>query len=234
MGPQDDPSKEEQPGLEEAAVAKPDTGSAVEGPRDSGQPLFMWADIFFAMLSEPEKTFAILAEPTHYEPDSSALFGAGLLVALASMVGDLADAAIEGARPSLFELIGGLCGALFFWFCLALLLKFLAVLLRRPVSLKTSSIVTGWAFLPLIFKAPFMCISITNWFWEWLMIIPMYWYLVLEVQAFDSVLKLGRLRMIVLAIIVPPLVVLTYFFWLMVSAGLAIAAVASMFPNAFS
>jgi hypothetical protein len=241
MDPENEPAFEEQPGPEKevgddalTAPVDQEAPSLAERPQGSGQPVFMWADIFFAMLSEPEKTLAILAQSSLYEPDPSALFGSGLLVALASMIGNLADAGLEGAPPTLLELIGGLCATFFFWFCLALLLKFLSIWFRHNATFKTCAVVTGWAFLPLIFKAPFMCISLSEPFLGFLMVIPTYWFLILEMYAFDSVLKLGKVRMIVLAIAIPPLVVFTYLFWLTVSATLAIAALSTMFPNSFS
>jgi hypothetical protein len=240
MDPENEPAFEEQPAPEQEpqdVVAPPaEVEAPLVGQRSqvSGQPVFMWADIFFAMLSEPEKTLAILAQPEHYEPDLSATFGAGLLVALASMIGNLADAGLEGVPPSLFELIGGLCATFVFWLCLALLLKFLSIWVRHNTPFKSCAVVTGWAFLPLIFKAPFMCISTAHPILGILMVIPAYWFIILEMNAFDSVLRLGKLRMIVLAIAIPPLVVLSYIFWLAASATFAIAALASMFPNAFS
>jgi hypothetical protein len=240
MDPENDPSFDPQTGPEKDAISEGPTPSspevlvAEEKSLESRPPVVMWADIFFALLSEPEKTLAVLADSSFYAPDRSALFGTGLLVALASMISYLADAALEGTPPTLFELVGGLCGSFIFWFFLALFLKLLAVWVRHDSSLKTCAIVTGWAFLPLIFKAPFMCFTIALPFLGLLMVIPSYWFLILEMYAFDSVLKLGRLRMFVLAIAIPPLVVLTYLFWLTVTASMAIAALASMFPNAFS
>lgn len=239
MDPENDPPSEEQTAPEEdviseEALASVPEAEAAEEKSGSRPPVTMWADIFFAILAEPEKTMAVLADSSFYVPDLSALFGTGLLVALASMVSELADAALQGTPPTLLELIGGLCFSLIFWFCLALILKLLAVWVRNDSRLKTCAIVTGWAFLPIIFKAPFMCLSMSQSFLGLLMIIPAYWFLILEMYAFDSVLKLGRLRMFVLAIAIPPLVVLSCFFWLTFSASVLIAALASMFPNAFS
>jgi len=238
MDPENDPAIEPQSGPEQDTHSegppKPSSEGLVAERTDGAKPVFIWADIFFAMLSEPEKTLAILADSSFFLPQASALFGTGLLVALASMISNLADAALESTPPTLFELIGGLCGSFFFWFSLAVFLKLLAVWVRHESSLRTCAIVTGWAFLPLIFKAPFMCISMSQTFWGLLMVIPSYWFLILQMYAFDSVLKLGKLRMIVLAVAIPPLVVITYLFWLVVTASMAIAVLASMFPNAFS
>jgi len=239
MEPENDPAFEEQPPEEVLAnafaiPAYEESVPPAERAHNPPQPVFMWADIFFALLSEPEKTFAVLAQSPDYEPDGSALFGAALLVALANMISIIADAALDGAPPTVFALISGLCAAFIFWFVLALLLKFLCAWERGNTSFKTCAVVTGWAFLPLIFKAPFMCMSASMSFLGFLAIIPAYWFVLLQLRAYDSVLKLGKLRMLALAFVLPPLVVIAYLFWLTVSATLVIAALASMFPNSFS
>src|SRR5271156_3569753 len=122
--------------------------------------LVVWADIFFAVLSEPRKTLRVLADSSQYEPDRTALFAAGLMVVLSNVIGNLASKALAGSKPTLIEIVGGAFSAIFFWCALALILKFLAAWRRNTASWGNCLCATGWAFLPLILKAPIMCFAL--------------------------------------------------------------------------
>ncbi len=189
---------------------------------------FLWADIFYAILSEPQKSLLMLADSSQYEPDKSAIFAAGLMVVLASTIGNLASKALEGATPALSEIVGSAFLSIVFWYALALLLKFFSSWRSNRISLGNCLIVTGWAFLPLIFKAPIMCFSLAAPLCNIFMIALDFWFCFLEIEAFDAVLKLGKLKMITLLVVLPPLFLCTYLFWVIVTGSVLIGALISV------
>jgi len=184
----------------------------------------VWADIFFAVLSEPRKTLRVLADSSQYEPDRTALFAAGLMVVLANVIGDIASRALAGSSPALIEIVGGAFSAIFFWLTLALILKFLSSWRNRAVSWGNCLCATGWAFLPFIFKAPIMCFALALPFCTIFMTVVEIWFCFLEIEVFDSVLQLGKLKMVTLLIFLPPLLTCAYLFWAILTSGLIIGA----------
>lgn len=169
-----------------------------------------WLDIFYGILISPMETLKVIGDPSLYPPQLSALLGSLLIVVIAvgaeSAVG--ANSSSIGALAiSTFVFI--LTG-LFLWLILAIFLRMLAALMAKEVSLRSCFIVTGWAYLPLLFKAPAACFSNVTIFGDIFSLIFSFWFLLLELFAFDTVLRLGRFKTLAFVLFLPACLFFTY------------------------
>jgi hypothetical protein len=190
----------------------------------SNKSLLLWADIFFAILSEPRKTLAILADARAYVADKSAIFGAGLLVVLANMIAGIADGAMANNVPTLMELFGAAISSIMLWLFLAFLLHVVSRWTSETTGKRNCLVTIGWAFLPLIFKAPALCFALPWLHSGWILALPNFWCFVLQMQAFDVILKLGKFKLITLMFLLPPLLIFAYCFWLFTVASSIVGA----------
>ena len=168
-------------------------------------------DIFYGMLTSPIQTFNMLSSPI---PASlSSLLNAVLIVVVAALAESSATSHFSALTSSgiALNIIGSFLGKIFFWSALAIFLRLLAALFRQPTSVSTCYTVTGWAFLPLIFRAIASCFSNATAYGDIITLILSIWFLLLQLFAFDSVLKLGRFKTLGIILILPPCLFLAYF-----------------------
>ncbi len=175
-------------------------------------------DVFYGMLMSPIRTFNVLS--TEYPTRLSSLVVPILIVTLSA----LADANPSSITvPNIgFNMFGSLVGKMFFWFVLGLFLRLLAAFLKQPTSICSCYLVTGWAFVPLVFKAITTCFSNATEFGDVLSWCLSIWFLLLQLFAFDSVLKLGRFKTLGIILILPPCLFFAYFIC-MIFAGVMLS-----------
>jgi hypothetical protein len=191
------PAEETMPGNQENAAPSEDPHS--------------WLDIFYGMLVSPIKTFAIISDPGLYSPQLAALLGSMLTVIISALADNCV--AINSSSPDglILDAISFTLADLFFWLILAIFARLLAAVIKVTVSMRTCLIVTGWAFVPLVFKAPAACFSNVTILGDILSLIVSIWFLVLVLFAFDSLLKLGRLKTLAFILFLPPCLFFSYF-----------------------
>jgi len=175
-------------------------------------PIESWADIFFCVLIAPMKCFEALGDPLVYPVEKNALLGVCAAVWISITFDAFAKSILAGGIDH-FSVIGSTFSSLMLWFTLAAFLRFLSGWTKRSVPYKTCLATTGWAFIPLILKAPFVVLTLWSPLFGILLLSVTLWFFFLEVIAFDSVLKLGRMRTVTLMVAVPALFAVVYGVW---------------------
>lgn len=173
-----------------------------------------WINIFRGMLIVPIKTLTALST-SEISDKTSVLLGGALIVVLSALSMAAPDAYSSSINGILLKLLGSIFSNLFFWTILAIYCRALAALLRVDTSIRYCFVVTGWAFAPLIFKSVAGCFSNATVFGDIISGCLSCWFLVLELFAFDAVLKLGRFKTLGILLILPPCLFVTYFISMM-------------------
>ncbi len=175
---------------------------------------FAWFDIAYGILFAPWKTLEILGNSGVYKTGKRAFVESFIAFLLSATIANFAKAVLEPECQFLagFVIIAGAM-SLFTWLSLAVFLQFLCSLFNRKINWLSALIVTGWAFLPLIFTAPISCLILASDVFRILSIIPLLWFIYLQVLAFESLLKLGKATTISLLVVVPPIIFLASLFW---------------------
>ena len=163
-----------------------------------------WLDICFGILVSPLKTLGVISNPELYAPRLSALIGSMLAVIITALSNSCVGMHSLGSSELAGNTIASILANLFFWLVLAIFLRLLAALINVQASIRSCLIVTGWAFLPLIFKASAACFSNVTPAGDLLSLGISIWFLILLVFAFDSLLKLGRLKTFAFMLFLPP------------------------------
>jgi len=170
-----------------------------------------WLDIFFGILVNPIKTFAVISNPDLYSPQLTALLSSMLVVIIAA----LADSCIAinsfVSAELILDVVSSLFSNLFFWLVLTIFARLLAAAMKVRISTRSCLIVSGWAFVPLMFKAPAACFSNVTILGDCLSLIISFWFLALVLFAFDSLLKLGKLKTLAFMLFLPPCLFFSYF-----------------------
>lgn len=179
-----------------------------------------WLDNFLGMLFQPVETLNIMSNPGLLPPNSAELLGSMLIVIICALTNScvynsaLLWALRVNTRMSLLLWLANamfsIMMILFFWLALAVFIRLSAALIKSKVSLRACFLVTGWAFTPLIFKAPAACFSNVTELGEILSIVISVWFFVLVLFAFDSLLKFGRLKALAFMLLLPPCLFLCY------------------------
>jgi hypothetical protein len=199
---------EAQPYLSGSSGVEPQSGSTTTTS-------FAWLDIAYGVLFVPGKTLEILSNPSIYKTGKPAFFRALFAFFLSGLTANAAKSMLMPDIRSLPDfVIFNTAMGLITWFALAIFLQFVARLLNRTVNNLTALIVTGWAFLPLIFIAPIGCLVLANIVFRLFLLVPCLWVSYLQILAFDSVLKLGKAKTLSLFVVVPPVIFLILLFWL--------------------
>jgi hypothetical protein len=181
-------------------------------PPEVELPIDSWADIFFCVLFAPMKCFEALGDPLVYPVEKNALLGVTAAVWVAITFDAFAKSILAGEIDH-FSVLGSTISGFMLWFTLAGFLRFLSGWTKGNVPYKTCLITTGWAFIPLILKAPFVCLTLWTPLFGILLVSVTLWFFFLQVIAFDSVLKLGRMRTVTLMVAVPALFAVVYIVW---------------------
>ncbi len=179
-------------------------------------------DVFYGILISPIKTFDALIS-THSAGISS-LLGPVMIVFLAALAESTTgiNSSTIIASAIALNIFCSVIGKLFFWSVLIFFLFLLAAFLKQQASLRSHYLVTGWAFVPLVFKGVATCLSNATELGDTLSWCLSIWFLLLQLFAFDSVLKLGRFKTLGIILILPPCLFFAYFFS-MLFAGLMIS-----------
>jgi hypothetical protein len=178
-----------------------------------------WANIFYGMLIAPATTLNVLANPGLYGADARGVLGAFVTIFLAGLVESFAQSALNQEQSTGLFVFTSLIGDLFNWLTLAFLLYVLARGLKIETKFRSTLIVTGWASVPLIFQAPIVCYALAaKASAEFFLALPMIWYFALELFAYDSILKLGKIKTLGIVILLPPILFLACVFWLLLWA----------------
>jgi Yip1 domain len=186
----------------------------VEGSTSPTGISFAWIDIAYGILFSPGKTLEILGNSAVYKTGKRAFIECFIAFLLSALVSNIAKAALEFDCQSVaaFVIIATLMN-LFTWLSLAMFLQFLGSLFNRSVNWLSTFIVTGWAFLPLIFTAPIACFVLASSVCSILLLIPLFWFSYLQLLAFASLLKLGKVKTVSLLMVMPPIIFFASLFW---------------------
>jgi hypothetical protein len=148
-------------------------------------------------------------------PDLKAILSAVLTVALALVISGLSKVDLHSVPLSTITFIGYFINGFFMWLFWGVILfaiaQFVPDARRNFASLM---IITGWSFLPLLFMAPISCFRGVPIVFHLLEGIRALWSALLMWLAFQSALKLGNTKMIVLTLVLPPLLIGFATFWL--------------------
>jgi hypothetical protein len=185
-------------------------------------PFHLFADVFYGVLIAPRQTLAILGDRAKFPPTFAnllltfalVLFSIGLPAAMKASSGGVS--AVEGMLKSYSFIFGNL----FNWSVLSLILYYLSIGLRpNRLTLGNAFIVTGWAFLPFAFFAPVACFkaALGNGF-IFLACVPAIWFLFLQWTAFQTALRVSNFKLVLIALVVPPVLCLIYLFWIGLAA----------------
>ena len=184
-------------------------------PDQTKQPLHLSPviDIFSGMLTSPIRILNVLSKPNLYTPGLIPILGAVLLVAISALAESTTGnySASINSTATTFHMLGSFIGMMFFWSVLAVFLRLLAALFKEQTSISSCFVVTGWAFVPLVFRAVATCFSHATVFGDIITWCISIWFLLLQLFAFDSVLQLGRFKTLGIILILPPCLFFAYF-----------------------
>jgi Yip1 domain len=170
-----------------------------------------WLDIFFGLLISPIKTFNAISNPDLYSPHMAALLGSMLVVIICALADSCMSVNHFSSDEWIPDVISLILFDLFFWLVLAVFARLLAAALKVTTSMRSCLIVMGWAFVPLILKAPAACFSNVTMLGDILSLVVSFWFLVLIAFAFDSLFKLGKLKTLAFVFFLPPCLFVSYF-----------------------
>lgn len=190
-----------------------------EGQVLAGTDLVAWSDLFYGILVAPRQTLSYLAGPLFKADGRSVLFAIALvsLVAIASSC----EGGTSNVPVMILKVVSNVIATFIGWLLLSVILTGIAQYF--PAANKrflTILVTTGWAFLPYLFLSPITCFkALPGFAYAILSSLPSIWFCYLEWLAFQCILKLDNKRMIMLALVAPPVVAFIYIFW----AGTALA-----------
>jgi len=197
------------------AAHQPESFSFSEDQAPKQDQPIGWSNIFFGTLIAPATTFGVLANPLIYRPNPANIAGSAIIFCLCALIESFAQAILDRDEPLVVLVSASFISDLFVWLTLAALLALLASLLNRHSNFWSALIVTGWAFVPVIFKSPLVCYyAAFKAFPIVLLGIPLLWFFAFELLAFDSILKLGKVKTLALIFITPPLILIAVIAWL--------------------
>jgi hypothetical protein len=169
-----------------------------------------WLDIFFGLVVSPIKTFNFISNPVLYSPGLDALLGAMLIVIVAAAADSCVSINSFVTEELISEVTSSIVSDLFCWIVLATFARLLAAAMKVNTSIRSCLIVTGWSFVPLLLKAPAACFSNVTILGDILSMAVSFWFLALLLFAFDSLLKLGKLKTLAFVLLLPPCLFFSY------------------------
>lgn len=173
-----------------------------------------WANIFYGILIAPATTLDVLANPLRYRADSKGVLGAISAVFLCALLEGFAQSCFD-TQPLALSVSITFVSDLVTWIMLAVFLAVWARCLKRETKFSSALVVTGWAFVPLIFKAPLACyVLASKSTMVFLLVLPVIWFFILELIAYDSILKMGKARTLGIVVLLPPILFFACLFWL--------------------
>ena len=202
--------------------AEPETIVVNQAQDASEEPDFV--SLFYGTLTAPRSTFAKISSSLSTPAQNKIWLSALAMIFIATAV----PATLKASNAeSSMRVLGFFISNLTAWSVLSLTLYYLSFTAgAHKLSGKTAFSIVAWAFLPFIFFAPVACfkgilggrVSFSG-----LACLPTIWFLILLWVAFQTALRISKTRMALMAIVVPPVLTLIYFFWV----GLAIFSLLS-------
>ncbi|HEY9787606.1 MAG TPA: YIP1 family protein [Candidatus Obscuribacterales bacterium] len=163
-----------------------------------------WTDVFFGVLVAPKETLTILSKEAKHEQGSRSLLKAAALVFIAVLLAALSKTGLELSTVDQMQLSFIIFSAILQWIFLGAFLFFLGKVMDvAGINFAASLVVTGWAYLPLVFLPTVRCLSIFPLIGGWLLFFVSLWMYSLEWHAFAALLELTHKRMALLALAVP-------------------------------
>jgi hypothetical protein len=188
----------------------------------SSEDSIAWVNIFYGILIAPATTFRVLSNPDMYKTNSSAVLGAVLTFCLCSLVDGFAQGALNNGQPLGLLVAVTFVSDFLLWLLLAVLLSAWARWMKIEAGFWSAFVVTGWAFVPMVFKAPVVCYNALGDGWAiFLVSIPLIWFFILELLAFDAILKLGKAKTLAIIFVAPAVVFFACLFWFIIWAMIA-------------
>jgi hypothetical protein len=199
----------------EAESHEPEAQPAVEDqlPKRDGETI-AWANIFYGMIVHPVTTLKVLVNPDIYKSNVAAFAGVLALVLITSVIESFAQAVLnhQGAVAMLVTM--SLIGDLLCWLVFSVFLAILLYFVRREIKVGRAFIACGWAFVPLIFKAPIAACAVgSNLACSLLGAISTFWFILLQLFAYDALLKSGRWKTIALTMLAAPVFFAAWMCW---------------------
>lgn len=192
-----------------------------------------WSDLFMGILLHPFDTFRELdrlASDEHLIPDLTTK--AFNMVFLAAMIVGGVRIQTDDGFMSVMRILSTLTNCMMLWVILSMAMSSLSrVMNAQPVSWKKSLVLTGWAFAPVIFFAPVLCFK--NAIGPAVILfatVPTWWTMFLIYAGYKTGLNVTNTKLMVIAMVLPPMLFLVYIFWI----GLAFFMVISEIVSAFS
>jgi hypothetical protein len=191
-----------------------------------------WAQMFFGIITNPIATFKELDAFYETAPVYTLTQQAFNTVFITALLLGMARFNPEEAFLSLYEILSVITNEMVIWVVSACLLSMLSTILSnaRPVRWKKALVLTGWSFTPLIFFAPLMCFK--NALGAWVLpiaTVPTWWTLFLLFTSYKIALNVRTSKLLVVALLMPPLLFLVYMFW----TGLSLMVLLSELISAF-
>ena len=178
--------------------------------------------LFYGTIVAPRSVFAKISSPLSSSAQGKIWLSALAMIFIASAL----PAVLKALSPEgSVRAVGFFLSNLTAWSVLSMTLYYLSFTSNaQRLSCKTAFSTVAWAFLPFIFFAPVACFKgILGGGFILLACLPTIWFLILLWLAFKTALRISKTRMALMAIVVPPVLCLIYFFWV----GLAIFSVLS-------
>lgn len=193
-----------------------------------------WADLFFGIITNPINTLKELDALYESAPVYTLAQQAFNVVFLTALLLGMARFNPEESFLSLFEILSVITNEMVVWVVAASLLSLLSTILSnaRPTRWKKALVLTGWSFTPIIFFAPLMCFKNALGVWVFpIATIPTWWTLFLLFTSYKIALDVRASKLLVVALIMPPLLFLVYMFWTGLSLMVLLSEIISAFQN---
>lgn len=201
---------------------------------DGGRLSPSWADLFFNILTKPIATIHQLDQLC----ETASLFKltqqAFNTVFLTAMVASLVRIYPGEIFISLLEVLAVVTNEMVFWVLAAAMLTMLSAALpnARRVRWKKALVLTGWSLAPVIFFAPMACFKTAFGAWAALLAtLPTWWTVALLLLSYKISLGITSKKLLVLAVLVPPIVFLAYIFWTGFSLWMILSELLSSFQR---
>lgn len=175
-----------------------------------------WSDLFLGVLTRPIETLRLLDQlsDTHAVTDlTTKAFNTVFLTA--TFLG-LSRINLQDGLLSVFEFLSTLTNEMVFWVVSAAVMFLLSAVFAdaRPAKWKKALVLTGFSLAPVIFFVPMLCLKNTLGTGALLFAtIPTWWTLFLLCMSYRIALGISGRKLLVIALILPPMLFLVYLFW---------------------
>jgi len=197
----------------EADALSPGEGTEEKSVFNSQQGAYSWTDIFLGVLTAPSGTFKLLADPLVFAGHRNHLLQATVCVSICAATQSQGQLIASGEPFKVSSILVSVFGEIFFWLVLASLLYYLTELFSSKLTFARILILTGWAFVPLLLTGPCALFCRYQNGFQFLLSLLGLWFVILEFLAFRTLLKFGKLKALILLLLLPPVLFFTYLFW---------------------